>query len=84
MNAPVNATQNSRITSKNFMYGYKLPQIHRCKMKISVYAHTQIHVQLFIEFTHTTHTATQCASIYKICHTDNVHTWSYLKTASAF
>ena len=78
MYAPVNATHNSRITSKNFMYGYKLLQIHRCKLKISIYAHTfiHIHVQLFIEFTHTAHTATQCALIHKIRHTDNVHTWS--------
>lgn len=68
------------------MYGYKLLQMHRCKLKISIYAHTltHIHVQLFVEFTHTAHTATQTALIYKISHTDYVHTWRYLKTAGAF
>lgn len=41
MYAPVNATHKSRITSKNFMYGYKLWQMHRWKLKISIYAHVR-------------------------------------------
>lgn len=50
MYAPVNATHNPRITSKNFMYGYKLLQIHSCRLKISIYAHTltHIHVQSYL------------------------------------
>lgn len=46
MYTPVNATHKSRITSKNFMYGYKLWQMHRWKLKISIYAHTLTHIHV--------------------------------------
>lgn len=47
MHALVNANHNSRLMSENFMFGYKLLQIRRCKLRISIYAHllTHVHVQ---------------------------------------
>lgn len=66
------------------MYSYKLLQIHRCKIKVFRHTLTHIHVELVTESTLTAYTATQGALTHKISHIDNVHTWSYLKTAGAF
>lgn len=80
MYAPVNAIHNSRITSNKFMYVYKLLQMLMCKLKIYIYAHTHTCVQSYLLNLHIHFI--QPLSV--ISHTDNVHTWSYLKTSSAF
>lgn len=44
MYVPVNATHNSKITSKNFIYRYKLVKMYQCKLKMSIHAHTLTHI----------------------------------------